>query len=58
MNEEQVKGRMDEAAGNVKKAVGKTLGNKSLERKGKIQNAKGKAQSVLGNLREDIKKSV
>ena len=58
MNEEQVKGGIDEVKGNVKKVVGKAVGSASLERKGKIQNAKGKSQTVLGNLREEIKKSL
>jgi uncharacterized protein YjbJ (UPF0337 family) len=58
MNEEQVKGGIDEVKGNMKKVVGKAVGSPSLERKGKIQNAKGKSQMVLGNLREEIKKSL
>ena len=58
MNEDQVKGRIEEVKGTIKKAAGKAVGNKSLERKGKLQNAQGKAQTRLGNLQDDIRKSI
>ena len=58
MNEDQVIGRVEEAKGKVKKAAGKAVGNKDLEKEGKLQNAHGKAQAEFGDLREDIKKSI
>lgn len=58
MNEDQVKGRIEEAKGEAKKIAGKAVGNKAMERKGKLQNAHGKAQAKLGDLRGDIKKSI
>ena len=58
MNKDQVKGRIDEVKGKAKKAAGKAVGNKNLERKGTIQNASGKVQAGYGDLREDIKKSI
>jgi uncharacterized protein YjbJ (UPF0337 family) len=57
MNEDQVRGRIEEAKGKVKKAAGKALGNKDLEKEGKLQNAHGKIQAKVGDLREDTKKS-
>jgi uncharacterized protein YjbJ (UPF0337 family) len=58
MNEDQVTGRVEEVKGKVKKAAGKAVGNKALERKGKLQNAHGKRQANFGDLREEISKSV
>jgi uncharacterized protein YjbJ (UPF0337 family) len=58
VNKDQIRGRVDQAAGKAKKAAGKAVGNKSLEREGKVQNAGGKIQSKLGDLREDIRRSI
>lgn len=58
MNKDQVKGRIDEATGKVKEVAGRIVGNKELERKGKLKNAAGKVQAGSGDLREDIKKSI
>jgi uncharacterized protein YjbJ (UPF0337 family) len=58
MNKEQVTGRIDEGSGKVKEVAGKLVGNKKLERKGSIQKNAGKARAGLGDLREEIKKSI
>lgn len=58
MNKDQVRGLIEEAKGQAKRAAGKAVGNKRLEREGKIQNASGKVQAKYGDLREDIRKSV
>ena len=58
MNRDQIKGRIKEAKGKVKRVAGKVAGDKDLERKGKIQNISGKAQAEYGDLKEDIKKSI
>jgi len=58
MNKEQVKSRVKQAKGRVKKVAVKVVGNKDLERKGKTQNATGEIQAKYGDLKEDIKKSV
>ncbi len=39
MNKDQVKGRVAKAKGTVKELAGKTVGNKELEAKGKVQKA-------------------
>lgn len=57
MNKDQTKGRVEEVKGKVKEVVGKVTGDKTLEHKGVIQNAKGKAQAGYGDLKEDIKKA-
>jgi uncharacterized protein YjbJ (UPF0337 family) len=55
MNEDQVRGRIKEAKGEVQNVAGKIVGNKKLERKGKIQNVSGKVQAGYGDLKEDLK---
>jgi uncharacterized protein YjbJ (UPF0337 family) len=57
MNKDQIKGRVEEAKGKVKKAAGKAVGNRNLENKGGLQNAHGKAQAAFGDLRDKIDKS-
>ena len=57
MNKDQVKGRIKEAKGTVKEVAGKTVGNESLELKGKIQKTVGKVQAGYGDLKDDLKKS-
>jgi uncharacterized protein YjbJ (UPF0337 family) len=57
MNDDQVKGRIEEAKGEVKKVAGKAVGNKKLERAGKLQNAHGKAQAKFGDQRDSFKEA-
>jgi uncharacterized protein YjbJ (UPF0337 family) len=52
MNDDQIKGRIEEAKGKVKKAAGRAVGNRKLEREGKLQNTHGKAQAKFGDLRD------
>ncbi len=58
MNKDQIRGRIAEAKGKVKKIAGKAIGNKDLEEEGKIQNSIGRAQAGYGDFKEDIKKSI
>ena len=55
MNKDQVKGRAKQVEGKVKEVTGKLVGNDRLEAKGKIENAVGKAQAGLGDMKSDIK---
>ncbi|HZR38220.1 MAG TPA: CsbD family protein [Nevskia sp.] len=55
MNNDQVKGDIKQAKGKVKEVAGRIFGDKSLENKGRIQNAAGKVQKSYGNLKEEIK---
>jgi uncharacterized protein YjbJ (UPF0337 family) len=58
MNKDQVKGRIKEAKGKVKEVAGRIVGDQTMENKGKLQNAVGKAQAGYGDVKEDIKKAV
>ena len=58
MNHDQVKGRMDDAKGQVKKTVGKAVGNERLQAEGRMDEAKGKAQAGYGDAKEKVKDAV
>jgi len=58
MNKDQIKGRAEEVQGKVKEVVGKVFGNKSLEVEGHIQKNIGATQASVGDVREDIDKTV
>ena len=52
MNKDQIKGRIAQAKGKAKRAVGKAVGDKDLEREGKIQNVAGIVQAGYGDLKD------
>ena len=58
MNKAQVKGRVDQVKGKIKNVSGTIVGNKKLQQEGKAQEIVGKAAAKLGDLKEDVKKSV
>lgn len=43
-------GKYDQAAGNVKKTVGDTLGNERLQAEGKTQNATGNVSEIASTV--------
>jgi uncharacterized protein YjbJ (UPF0337 family) len=55
MNKDQVKGRINEAEGKIKKVAGEIVGNETLEVKGTVQNIVGKAQAKFGDAKSDVK---
>lgn len=55
MNKDQVKGRVDDAKGHVKEAVGRAVGNERLEGEGLVDQAKGTTQKNYGDAKEDVK---
>ena len=52
---DKVAGYANEAAGNIKKGVGETVGSEELEVKGDAQDLKGKAQVAVGEVKEKVK---
>ena len=58
MNKDQVRGRVEQAQGQTKKTIGKAVGNKELEKNGKLQDIRGKVRADYGDVKEDIKKSI
>lgn len=55
MNKDQVKGRMEEVAGEAKKVTGKVIGNKNLEQKGRVEEAGGKVRAGYGDAKNELK---
>jgi uncharacterized protein YjbJ (UPF0337 family) len=58
MNKAQVKGRVEQVKGKIKKLSGTIVGNKKLQQEGRAEELVGKAEAKLGDLKEDLKKSV
>jgi uncharacterized protein YjbJ (UPF0337 family) len=56
MNKDQVKGRIEEVKGEIKKAAGKAVAIKDLENRGVVQKAAGQVQAGYGDLKKDISK--
>ena len=56
MNKDQIKGRVDEAAGKTKKVVGKIAQDESPKQKGRAQEVAGKARATYGDTKEEWKK--
>ncbi len=54
MNKDQIKGRVDQAAGKVKEVAGRAVGNEKLEGEGLADQASGKVQSSLGDARQGV----
>jgi uncharacterized protein YjbJ (UPF0337 family) len=57
MNKDQVKGRVEEAKGTIKKATGKLVGDERLQAKGNAQKTLGKAQARFGDVKQHVKDS-
>jgi uncharacterized protein YjbJ (UPF0337 family) len=56
MNNDQVKGRMEEVAGKTKKVVGEVFRDGTLKQKGRLEEAAGKVRSTYGDAKEEWKK--
>lgn len=55
MNENQVKGKAKEIAGEIQEHVGRATGNASQEAKGHAKEFEGKAQKQAGDVQEAVK---
>ena len=55
---DKIKGLANEAAGNVKQAAGKAVGNDRLHAEGIVQERKGEAQQAVGKVKDAVKKIV
>ncbi len=54
MNNDQVKGRVEEVKGKVKEVTGKVIGNKDLEVEGTVQKNVGKGQAAYGDVKKNV----
>lgn len=55
MNKDQIAGTAKQVKGDVKETVGKLIGDKTMENKGKVQNTAGTIQKGYGDVKEDLK---
>jgi uncharacterized protein YjbJ (UPF0337 family) len=55
---DKIKGLANEAAGNVKQAVGKATGDKKMQAEGVVQERKGEAQQAMGKAKDAIRKAI
>lgn len=54
---DKIKGLANEAAGNVKQAVGKATDNPKLQAEGVVQERKGEVQQAVGKAKDAVKKA-
>ena len=54
MNSDDIKGTIDDAAGRAKRQVGEWTGDTKTQAEGAAQQVKGKAEKVVGNVRDAI----
>ncbi len=57
MNKDQVKGRVEQAKGGVKQAVGKATNDSKLRGEGTVDKAVGKTQASYGDAKAKVKNS-
>jgi uncharacterized protein YjbJ (UPF0337 family) len=55
---DKIKGMANEAAGNLKQAAGKAVGNDRMRAEGIVQERKGEAQQAVGKGKDTIKKII
>jgi uncharacterized protein YjbJ (UPF0337 family) len=55
MNEDRVKGSMNEAKGKIKEAAGKVTGDEKLKREGQADQVAGKVQNIVGGIKDSLK---
>jgi uncharacterized protein YjbJ (UPF0337 family) len=58
MNKDQVKGRVEEAKGNLKESTGRVTGDRDLEDQGTVDKAAGKVQKNYGDAKEKVKDAI
>jgi uncharacterized protein YjbJ (UPF0337 family) len=52
---DKIKGMANEAAGNVKQAVGKAVNSDKMRAEGMVQERKGEAQQAVGKAKDAVK---
>lgn len=57
MNQDRVKGTIDELVGSAKQTAGNLTGNTTLQVKGIAQKVKGKLESALGRAKDAVRET-
>jgi len=58
MNEDQPKGRIKEVEGKLREVTGRIVGHGTLEAKGRLERAVGRALAGRSDIKEDIKEDI
>jgi uncharacterized protein YjbJ (UPF0337 family) len=58
MNDDEVKGKIDQASGTVKENVGRALGDPVMEDEGADQRASGKIEAGFGKARRKVGEAI
>lgn len=58
MNNQHVKGGINQAKGRVKEEVGHLTGNNRLAGEGVVDRIKGKVQEAVGDLKDGVKRRI
>ena len=58
MNTDQVSGKFDQVKGKVKQGVGEAVGNQKLANEGVVDQVKGSAREVYGNVKDAVQHNV
>jgi len=58
MNTEQLSGKFDQAKGKVKQGIGEAVGNQKLANEGVVDQVKGSAKEVYGNVKDAVQHNV
>lgn len=55
MDKDRIIGSVKQVEGSIKEAVGKAIGDAKLQVDGKVEKAEGKAQNLVGTLKDTLK---
>ena len=55
MDNDKLKGAVDQTSGAIKEAVGKTIGDKNLQAAGTVDKLTGKVESAVGKAKDDLR---
>ena len=55
MNEDRVKGSVEQAKGKIKEAAGKMMGDEKLKGSGQADQVTGKIQNTVGGIKDALK---
>jgi uncharacterized protein YjbJ (UPF0337 family) len=58
MNKDQVTGVAKDIAGNIQEAVGKLVGSKDQQEKGRATQVEGKVEKSIGDAKEIVKDAI
>ncbi|MDV7213015.1 CsbD family protein [Azotobacter beijerinckii] len=55
---DKIKGKANEAIGKIKQGVGEATDNPRLKGEGRVQETKGKAQQLKGEVKDTLKRGI